>query len=233
MGKTVAILQSNYIPWKGYFDLINSVDEFVIFDEMQFTRRDWRNRNKIKTANGLQWLTIPVEAKGKYAQKISETKISDRNWTKKHWHSLQHAYAKAPCFAEFAEEIARLYARAAELAFLSEVNYLFMCALCEILGITTKFSFDRDYGVIAGKSERLLDLVQKAGGSLYLSGPAAKDYLDEIVFQNAGVMVEWMDYSGYPEYPQLHGGFKHEVSILDLIFNVGAAEAPKYMKSFN
>ena len=82
--KKIAILQSNYIPWKGYFDIINMVDEFVLYDDMQYTRRDWRNRNKIKTPNGLQWLTIPVQVKGKYLQKIKETKISEKKWTKNH-----------------------------------------------------------------------------------------------------------------------------------------------------
>ncbi|MFW5835685.1 MAG: WbqC family protein, partial [bacterium] len=100
-GKKIAILQSNYIPWKGYFDIINYVDEFIVYDDAQYTRRDWRNRNLIKTPRGLKWLTIPVEVKGKYTQTIYETKIADKNWAEKHWKSIRHNYNEADCFEEF------------------------------------------------------------------------------------------------------------------------------------
>ena len=103
--KKVAIVQSNYVPWKGYFDLIGMVDEFVLLDEVQFTRRDWRNRNKIKTPQGLTWLTIPVVSKGKYEQKISETRISDPGWCEKHWRTLQQNYRKAAGYEEVADTI--------------------------------------------------------------------------------------------------------------------------------
>src|SRR5262245_47310638 len=108
-GKRVAIVQSNYIPWKGYFDLINSVDEFVLFDDVQYTRRDWRNRNKIKTPQGLLWLTIPVEVKGKFQQKIHDTRVSDLRWQTKHWQSIAQAYGKARYFAEYRECFENLY----------------------------------------------------------------------------------------------------------------------------
>ena len=99
--KKVAIIQSNYVPWKGYFDIINKVDEFILYDDVQYTRRDWRNRNKIKTPNGLHWLTIPVEVKGKYNQKIKDTIISEFNWTKKHWNAIKFNYANSKYFFEF------------------------------------------------------------------------------------------------------------------------------------
>ncbi|MBJ7432720.1 MAG: WbqC family protein, partial [Gemmataceae bacterium] len=108
MAKTVAILQSNYIPWKGYFDLIRSVDEFILYDEVQYTRRDWRNRNKIKTADGTQWLTVPVEVKGKYFQKINETLISESGWEKNHWTRICSAYSKAPYFKEYYPKLVHL-----------------------------------------------------------------------------------------------------------------------------
>src|ERR1041384_7029573 len=101
MQKMVAIVQSNYIPWKGYFDMIRGVDEFVLYDDVQYTRRDWRNRNRIKTAQGTQWLTIPVEVKGKYLQAIKETKISDPSWGRTHWRTLCHSYNRAPHFRDF------------------------------------------------------------------------------------------------------------------------------------
>ena len=107
--KKIAISQSNYIPWKGYFDLINKVDEFILYDDAQFTRRDWRNRNKIKTPNGLQWLTIPVDVKGKYFQKINETRISDKNWGVKHWHQIKQNYSKARSFKKYKDIFEKLY----------------------------------------------------------------------------------------------------------------------------
>lgn len=221
--KKVAILQSNYIPWKGYFDIIDSVDEFIFYDEMQYTKNDWRNRNKIKTQNGLIWLTIPCETKGAIDtfQKICDTKITDKRWSKKHWNSITNAYAKAPYFKEFKQVFEDLYNECANEDYLCNINYKFILAINDILGIKTKISFSQDYGLIEGKTERLVDLVQKANGTHYLSGPAAKDYINEDLFKEAGITLEWMDYSGYREYPQLFPPFEHGVSVLDLIFNTG------------
>lgn len=221
--KKVAILQSNYIPWKGYFDIIDSVDEFIFYDEMQYTKTDWRNRNKIKTPTGIKWITIPCDTKGiiSNGQKISETKIADNRWTKKHWNTISYNYAKAPYFKEYKNMVHDLYEDCAKETLLCKVNYKFILAINEFLGIKTKISYDRDYGLIDGKTERLVDLVQKAGGDYYLSGPAAKDYIVEDLFKQAGIELAWMDYSGYREYPQLYPPFEHGVSILDLIFNTG------------
>src|SRR5690348_13129609 len=107
--KSLAIVQSNYIPWKGYFDLINSVDEFMLFDDMQFTRRDWRNRNRIKSAAGPLWLTIPVQVKGRYCQRIDETKAADLDWARRHWETIQHNYRRAAYFADYAPIFEELY----------------------------------------------------------------------------------------------------------------------------
>lgn len=231
MSKKVAILQSNYIPWKGYFDIIASVDEFIFYDEMQYTTRDWRNRNKIKTQNGLKWLTIPVNGKGCQTNglKISEAKISDSNWVTYHFQQIQLAYLKSPFFKEYKTIFQDLYTDCKNEELISNVNYKFILAINDLLGVKTKISFDKDYGLIDGKTERLVDLVQKAGGTEYLSGPAAKDYIDEKLFKEANIKLSWMDYSNYPEYPQLYPPFEHGVSILDLIFNCGP-EARKYMK---
>lgn len=226
--KKIAILQSNYIPWKGYFDMIQMVDEFILYDDMQYTRRDWRNRNKIKTANGLQWLTIPVEVKGKYFQKINETLISDPKWAKDHWATIAHTYAKAKYFKEFKAPFEEFYLSTTE-TLLSKVNHQLICIVNEILGIKTKISWSGDYTLADGKTERLLSLVQQAGGTEYISGPAAKDYVEEQLFADAGVQLTWMDYSGYPEYTQLHPPFEHGVTVLDLIFNTGQ-DATQYLK---
>lgn len=231
MSKKVAILQSNYIPWKGYFDIIASVDEFIFYDEMQYTTRDWRNRNKIKTPNGLKWLTISVNGKGCQTNglKISEAKISDTKWANSHWNTIKQFYRKAPYFKDYADIFEKIYKECEQEEFLCKVNYKFIYAINEILGIKTKISFSQDYGLIDGKTERLVDLVQKAGGTEYLSGPAAKDYIVSELFEEANIKLSWMDYSNYPEYPQLYPPFEHGVSILDLIFNCGP-EARKYMK---
>ncbi len=227
--KKVAILQSNYIPWKGYFDMIKMVDEFILYDDMQYTKRDWRNRNKIKTPNGLQWLTVPVEVKGKYFQKINETLVSEGNWAKDHWNTIKGFYGKAKYFKEYKEPFEAFYLTTQE-KYLSRINFELINIVNEILGIKTKISWSSDYTIVDGKTERLLNLVQQANGTEYISGPAAKDYIVEDLFKEAGIQLSWMDYSGYNEYEQLYPPFEHGVTVLDLIFNEGE-NAKQFMKS--
>lgn len=230
MSKTVAIVQSSYIPWKGYFDLIHFADEFILFDDVQYTPRDWRNRNRIKTVQGLAWLTVPVEIKGKRFQKIRDTLISEPGWNQRHWQTLRHSYAAAPYFSMYRPILEPLYLGLTE-TFLSRVNYTLIAALCKILGIETRLSWSMDYEIVEGKTERLVSLCRQADANVYLSGPSARGYLQEDLFAAAGIQVLYMDYADYPPYPQLYGAFEHSVSILDLIFNAGP-DAPKYMKSF-
>jgi hypothetical protein len=227
--KKVAILQSNYIPWKGYFDIIAGVDEFILYDDMQYTRRDWRNRNQIKTPQGRQWLTIPVEVKGRYHQKIHETRTSGTDWRGTHWRSLWTNYAKTPGFRTYADIFERLYLDTDE-DHLSDINRSFIGAICGALEITTRLTWSMDYHVDGCKTERLVNLCRASGATRYLSGPSGRDYIEPDAFEKAGIELEYMDYSGYPEYPQMHGAFEHGVSILDLLFNTGA-EAPRYMKN--
>lgn len=219
----VAISQSNYIPWKGYFDNIAQVDEFVLYDDMQYTKRDWRNRNKVKTAQGLKWLSIPVEVKGKYEQRINETRISDPNWNKKHLAIIKNSYAKASAYSDNIGFIEDLFLRA-DMPFLSEINKHFIDELCNYLGIKTVLRRSSDYELLpSGKTERLVGLCESLGATSYFTGAAAKDYMDEQLFLNKGIEVCYYDYSGYPEYRQLHGDFEHGVSILDLILNEGSS----------
>jgi WbqC-like protein family len=225
--KKIAIVQSNYIPWKGYFDLIAAVDEFILFDDMQFTRRDWRNRNLIKTPQGLQWLTVPVQVKGKYTQAIRETAIQGSDWAGVHWKTLTASYTRAPHFREIAAILEPLYRERYET--ISALNRRFIEAICGYLGIGTKLTNSWDYSLIEGKSERLADLCRQAGATTYVSGPAARNYLDENAFLALGIAVDWFNYDGYPTYPQLWGEFNHGVSIVDLLFNCGA-DAPHAMK---
>jgi hypothetical protein len=226
--KKVAIIQSNYIPWKGYFDIIAAVDEFILYDDTQYTRRDWRNRNQIKTPQGLQWMTVPVEVKGKQDQKICETRVGGQEWRRVHWQSLRHNYGKAPHFSMYAGLFEKLYLDANEVM-LSKINYGFISTVCGLLGIDTRLTWSMDYAAHGSKAERLISLCEASGATHYLSGPSARDYIDPAVFSNAGIELEYMDYAGYPAYPQLHGEFEHGVTILDLIFNTGA-DAPRFMK---
>ncbi len=221
--KKVAIVQSCYIPWKGYFDLMSKVDEFIFYDDIQFTRRDWRNRNMIKTPTGLQWLTIPVAVKGQYLQNINDTKISDPKWIKKHWTAIALNYGKSPYFNQYKDFIHSIYNECETEAYISLVNFKFIKKIAEALGIKTKISWSTDYTIdtTLKKTERLLALCQAANATDYLSGPSAKNYMQEDLFQHANINIEYMDYSGYVAYPQLFGDFTHTVTILDLIFNTG------------
>lgn len=218
--KKVAILQSNYIPWKGYFDLIASVNEFIIYDEMQYTKNDWRNRNKIKTPKGVSWITIPVRIE-KLSQAINQTQTLNNNWVIKHLKTLQANYAKAKYFKKHKDFIFDLYHQASKTTNLSEINYIFIENICEFLNIKTKLSLSTGYNLIDGKTERLIDLIKQSEGTHYISGPAAKSYIDLRLFNESDISLEWMDYSNYKEYNQLYPPFDHGVSILDLIFNEG------------
>jgi len=207
------------------------VDEFILYDDMQYTRRDWRNRNKIKTHNGLQWLTIPVKVKGKYFQKIKDTVISDLEWNKKHWLTISHNYGKARFFKEFKDLFEELYLGCKE-KYLSAINHRFIIAINKILDITTKISWSMDYDLfVECKSEKLVHLCKQAGTDEYISGPGARDYMDEELFKKERIKLKYMDYSGYLEYNQLFPPFEHNVSIIDLIFNEGL-NSKDFMKSF-
>jgi hypothetical protein len=228
MSKTVAIVQSNYIPWKGYFDLIARADEFILLDDVQYTRRDWRNRNRIKTARGLEWLTIPVEVKGKYQQAIRDTVVSDVSWPERHWRTISQHYARAPFFGAYRERFEELYRGTAE-RYLSEVNYRFLTAICAVLGIGTPLRWSSEYELANEKTDRLVSLCRQAAANIYLTGPAAKSYLNEARFHEHGIDVAYMDYSGYPDYDQLYPPFEHGVTVLDLILHTGP-DAPQYLR---
>lgn len=226
-GKRVAIVQSSYIPWKGYFDLIRSVDHFILLDNVQFTRRDWRSRNRIKTRQGLAWLTVPVHSRGRSTQLIEETTIADPSWGGRHWRSLEASYARTPYFRMYADVIEPLYRRPPER--LSCVNYGFITAICGVLGIATPITWSSEYPARDDRCLRLVDLCRAVGATEYLSGPSARAYLDVAAFEAAGISVRFADYAGYPEYPQPYGPFEHGVTVLDLLFCTGP-RALEFMK---
>jgi len=217
-GKRIAAVQSNYIPWKGYFDLIGSVDEFVLYDDVQYSKGSWRNRNRIKTPNGVIWLTIPVSVS--LGDLIKDVKIADPRWAQDHWNRLAISYSGAPCFEEMAEAIRRLYDNPPSL-FLTDVNRAFIERICLALGIGTKLSHSVDYQLAGDRNQRLVDLCLKAGATEYVSGPAAECYLDNALFRENGIAVTFFQYEGYLAYSQVFPPFTHEVSVLDLLFHLG------------
>lgn len=220
MKKKIAILQSNYIPWKGYFDIIHQVDEFILYDDVQYTKNDWRNRNRIKTAQGVKWLTIPI-TRGGLGQRIMDVTTNKPDWGRSHWETIRQSYARAPYFRQYKTLFEPLYLDNKE-ASLSRINFNFIQTINEVLGIGTKLSWSMNYGGLDKQpTQRLVFLCKTAGADYYLSGPAAKDYLEEECFAQAGIQLAYIDYSGYPEYKQLHPPFTHQVSVLDLIFMCG------------
>jgi len=227
--KKLAILQSNYIPWKGYFDLINSVDEFIIYDDMQYTKNDWRNRNKIKVKQGTQWLTIPVRQET-LEQTIANTRVASDIWRIKHWKSISQAYSRSRSFKESAASLEPLYMSNEEVM-LSQINYAFIVAVNDLLGITTKVSWASRYELMGSRTERLVNLCKQTGSQIYVTGPAALRYLDSTLFAREQVEVLAANYSGYPEYEQLYPPFEHTVSIIDLLFSRGSGSRA-FMKTF-
>jgi hypothetical protein len=220
MRRTVAILQSNYIPWKGYFDLLAASDCFVFYDIVQYTTNDWRNRNRIKTQNGPLWLTIPVRHAGRFGQRIDEVEVEDDRWRSKHWRSIDQAYARAEFFASYRERFRELYLGSSE-RLLSAINRAFIENIASCLGIESNILDAATMTLPEDRVDRLIAICSELGADTYLSGPAAKAYLDESRFLQAGIEVRFMDYSGYPEYTQLYPPFEHSVSALDLLFNAG------------
>jgi len=208
--------------------MISAVDEFILFDDVQFTRRDWRNRNQIKTSQGVRWLTVPVLAKGKYHQKIYDTEIDGIDWASSHWKVLIQNYGNTPCFSEIAVWLEPLYLKES-YSHISQLNRQFIKAICNYLGIKTTITNSSDYALNDGKTQRLVELCRQAGATEYISGPAAKDYMYEADFADMDIKLTWFDYAGYQEYPQLWGDFIHEVSILDLLFNCGK-DSSRYMR---
>lgn len=224
MPHRAVIIQSNYIPWKGYFDLLHHADTVVFLDTVQSTKNDWRNRNQIKTHSGKSWLTLPI--RHSTALRVREVEIAQPGWSVKHFRTLSQAYGRAPFASSVLPRIEAMYEQAAGLERLSAVNRVFLRGVCAMLGIDTPLVeveslLPDEQNDALEPTARLVEICRRLGATSYLSGPAARAYLDENAFAEAGVRVEWFDYHGYPEYPQLHGAFDHAVSILDLLLMTG------------
>jgi len=227
VSKRIAIVQSSYIPWKGYFDLIAAVDEFVLLDDVQYTKRDWRNRNRIKSSSGPVWLTIPVVVSGRFEQRVCDVLVSDGRWNEKHWRSIRASYARAPYFRDYERTLEALFTGATDVR-LSGINFRLLKGLCDLLCIDTRITWSADYTASGNRTGRLVSLCRQSGATEYLTGPSARAYLDESQFENAGIVVQYADYSGYPEYAQLYPPFDHRVSVIDLLVHTGP-DAFRYM----
>jgi len=223
------ILQPSYIPWRGYFDQINKADVFVFYDDVQYDKRGWRNRNQIKTWRGKQWLTIPVFSRGAQTEQIPINQVRivwDKAWNQDHRKALQHSYSKSPHFHRYDPLLEQFYTRRDE--FLADFTIDFTVALARELGIShTRFLRSSDLDVEGRKTDRLIAILKKLGADHYLSGPSAQEYIEEDKFSEAGVGLEFMLYD-YPEYPQLYPPYDPHVSILDLLFMTGP-DARKYI----
>lgn len=223
----VAIIQSSFIPWRGYFDIIDDVDLFIIYDDIQFTRRDWRNRNRIKTPNGLKWLTVPVF--NEYAmQNIDQIEINySSRWILDHINILNENYRRAPFYRSYIDQYSEILNK--KYAKLSELNLSSILWIMRELDIKTEIAIASDFQANGIKSERLIDILKKVGATIYLTGPSAKSYLDEVEFEKNNIQIQYKKYE-YENYPQLNGVFNGAVSILDLLFNTGK-NSSKFLKS--
>jgi len=216
----VGIIQSNYLPWRGYFDFIDDVDVFVVHDDLQFTKGDWRNRNRIKTPQGVRWLTVPVHYRHS-AQLIGETEIDySRNWPRDHRNLIAACLGKAP----FVRDVLDLLDPEFDAGHrtISELNVALLASTCRYLRIATPLRLSSEFHLTGAKTERLIELLTKLGATTYVSGPSARAYLEERRFDEAGIALEYKEYA-YQPYPQLWGPYETAVSIVDTIANCGPA----------
>jgi len=223
---TAVILQPSYIPWRGFFDLVRRADVFVFYDDVQYDKHGWRNRNRVKTAQGARWLTIPVASRGNTTEGllVKDARVTwTEDWPKKHLSTIRQSYARAPFFAAQLPLVEELYARASEdrPGLLCDFTIPTTIALARALGVAhTRFVRSSELGINGSKTGRLVEIVKGVGADHYLSGPSAKDYIDDAAFRDAGVGLEYIVYD-YPEYEQLHPPYDPQVSVLDLLFMKG------------
>jgi hypothetical protein len=220
------VLQPSYIPWRGYFHQIRKADVFVFYDDVQYDRGGWRNRNRIKTPGGSRWLTVPVHSRG---HQFNNTPISEIRLAcgtpagLNHWRVIEAAYRSAPHFERYEPLVRRFYERDDE--YLADFTIATTIELAKALGVgETRFVRSSSLGIGGTRNERLMGLLKEVGATHYISGPSAKSYLDEDLFRESDVVLEYMDYK-YPEYPQLHSAYDEFVSILDLLFMTGPEAA--------
>jgi len=208
------------LPWLGYFDKIAASDLFVLLDNVQYKKREYQNRNRIRTRQGVKWLTVPVATTGKYEQMTGEVEIeSGASWREKHLETLRHAYSSAPHFKRVFEELEELY-MGREWARLAEINSAMLAWFMKEMEIETRVALESELGTGGLSTERIVNICRAVGADVYLSGSGGRDYMDEALFEKAGLKLEYQKYE-HPVYPQVHGGFEPFMGIVDLLFNAG------------
>ena len=216
---TLVVLQPGYLPWLGFFDQLRRADMFVYYDDVQYDKHGWRNRNRIKTQNGPLWLTVPVRHAGRGTLKILEVEIDMRTpWARKHVASIRQAYARAPFLQRYLPALEELLQRRWER--LVDLDVACADLMAEWFGLRRPVERSSALGIGGDRSERLINICRRLGASRYLSGDAARSYLDLPLFERHGIGVQWQQYV-HPVYPQLHGGFVSHLSALDLLLNCG------------
>jgi hypothetical protein len=227
--RRVTLLQSNYLPWRGYFDFMAKSDEFIVYDSCQYTVNDWRNRNQLKTATGLTWITIPIITKGRVGQRIVDAETVDHRWVKVHLGTLTSTLSKAEFGREVVEILREPFARSSATRLLHDINVDFLNVVRDYLGLTCTITDDSQYDVASlgalSPSAKVAEVVRRAGASRYLTGPRGLDYLELADFAARGIAVDVLDYSTLMPYPQLYGDFVGNVSVIDLLANVGERSA--------
>ena len=213
-----AIIQPSFIPWRGFFDIIHDVDVFVFLDDVQYTKQDWRNRNRIKTPGGTKWISVPVV--GGTKQLIHETRIDySQDWRTRHIKTIHHSYAASPFYTSYRDTLLQIYKEKFET--ISELNIFATKLISRLLGIDVEYVRSTDLRTEGAKDDKLIDICNKIGADVCLSGPKAQNYIDVAKFEHAGILLVYKNYDSYPEYPQLWGAYDLYVSVIDLLFNCG------------
>lgn len=229
MGNIVGIIQPSFIPWRGYFHIIQQCNIFVFYDDVQYDKRSWRNRNIIKMARGKKWITVPIFTKGKFSQKVNEAKIYNKtNWRKKILSSIYFSYKKAPFFDKYYDWLAEQINKSWE--YISDLDIHLTREIGDILGIETEYIKSSELNIQQRykKLERILGICKKLNATKYITGPKARDYIQsDTPFCELGIKLKFQEYD-YPKYPQLYGDFEPNVSIIDLLFNTGD-ESPEFI----
>lgn len=220
----VGILQPGYLPWLGFFEQVYRSDVFVLYDDVQFDKNSWRNRNRIKTPDGPLWLTVPVSHRGHTSQTLLETRIAENNrWSRKHFTTLKTYYGKAPYWHRYSEGLAKIYER--KWAFLVDLDIALTTYLLGELGITTPILRSSELGIAGEKTDRLIAICNALEADVFYEGAAGRAYIETEKFDRAGISLEFQDYQ-HPVYPQLYGAFIPYLSVIDLMCNCGEESLP-------
>lgn len=223
----VTIMQPAYLPWLGFFDRIAASDVFIVLDHVAIDRNSktkFANRNRIRTAQGWSWLTVPIRSKGKHRDLLlNEIEVNNEtNWRAKHWRAIELNYRRAPYFDDYAPQFQAMFEAA--WTHLTALNAAGLKIFMEALSIDKKVLLSSELGCEETKDRLIVELCRKAGAATYLSGPFGRDYLDPAAFQSAGIELLFHDYD-HPAYRQCFDGFEPYMSTIDLLFNCGAESA--------